>query len=30
MKAAVGPAEPAGGASGPGPLPELPEALLSG
>jgi len=30
MKAAVGPAEPAGGASGPGPLPELPDALLSG
>ena len=32
MKAAVGPAEPAGGADGPGPgpLPELPDALLSG
>ena len=30
MKAAVGPAEPAGGADGPGPLPELPDTLLSG
>src|SRR4029453_9361954 len=32
MKSAVGPAEPAGGADGPGPgpLPELPDALLSG